>query len=293
MNAFPRQFGRRTALCGIAGTLLGGVVAHAQQQRGRENLKEPVFRVAAKNDNKQLPEHPLDRALRMAKDGLRTIQKDIDDYTCVLVKRERVNGKLGSYEYAFTKIRNHKETASGKVTQPLSVYMYFLKPSKIKGREVMYVEGKNRGRLTAHENSRILPTVNLDPNSTLAMRGQLYPITEIGIENLVKKLIERGNAEKKSNNCEVTFKYNAKCNGRACTVLEVKHPQKRAGLEFFVAQVFIDKELNVPIRYIAFDFPKNAGSDPPILEEYNYTQLKLNVGLTDRDFDTKNKDYNF
>jgi hypothetical protein len=75
--------------------------------------------------------------------------------------------------------------------------------------------------------------------------------------------------------------------------LEVKHPKKQAGLEFFVAQVFIDKELNVPIRYIAFDFPKNAGSDPPILEEYNYTKLKLNVGLTDHDFDTKNKDYNF
>ncbi|MBC8350380.1 MAG: DUF1571 domain-containing protein, partial [Planctomycetes bacterium] len=192
-----------------------------------------------------------------------------------------------------TKIRSHKETASGKVTQPLSVYMYFLKPTKVKGREVMYVEGTNRGRLTAHENTRFLPTVNLDPNSALAMRGQLYPITEIGIENLVKKLIARGKAEKKSNNSEVTFKYNAKCNGRACTVLEVKHPKKQAGLEFFVAQVFIDKELNVPIRYIAFDFPKNAGSDPPILEEYNYTKLKLNVGLTDHDFDTKNKDYNF
>ena len=292
MNSISHQFGRRAALCGIAGTLLGGAFAQAQQ-RGRENLREPVYRVAAKNENKAAPQHPLDKALGMAEDSLQNIQKNITDYTCVLVKRERVNGKLGSYEYVYSKIRNHKESSSGKVTQPLSVYMYFLKPNKVKGREVMYVEGKNRGRLTAHENSRILPTVNLDPNSALAMRGQLYPITDVGIENLVKKLIERGNAEKKSNNCEVSFNYNAKFNERTCTVLEVKHPKKRAGLEFFVAQVFIDKELNLPIRYIAYDFPKKEGSAPPVLEEYNYTKLKLNVGLKDIDFDTDNPDYNF
>jgi len=292
MTSFPHQFGRRAALCGIAGTLLGGAVADAQQ-RSREKLKEPVFRVAAKNENKAVPKHPLDQALEMAKNSLLGIQKNVDDYTCVLIKRERVGGKLGAHEYVFTKIRNHKESSSGKITQPLSVYMYFLKPTKVKGREVIYVEGKNRGRLTAHETSRFLPTVSLDPNSLLAMRGQLYPITDIGIENLVKKLIDRGNKERKSGNCDVTFNHDAKFNGRPCTVLEVKHPEKRQGLEFYVAQVFIDKELNVPIRYVAYDFPKNAKSAPPILEEYNYTQLKLNVGLKDIDFDTKNKDYNF
>lgn len=292
MKTNQHKIGRRTALCGIAGTLLGGSVLSAQQ-RGRENLKEPVYRVSAKNDTKGAPLHPLDQALQMAQDGLRNIQKNIDDYTCVLIKRERVNGKLGEHEYIYTKVRNHKENAAGKVTQPFSVYMYFLKPSKVKGREVIYVEGKNRGRLTAHENSRILPTVNLDPESALAMRGQLYPITEVGIENLVKKLIERGRAEKKSDNCVVSFNHNAKFNGRACTVLQVKHPEKDPKLEFYVAEVFIDKELNVPIRYVAYDFPKSQGSTPPVLEEYNYTRLKLNVGLTDEDFDVDNKNYNF
>jgi hypothetical protein len=289
MNTNTTHVGRRTVLCGIAGTLLCGVAG--AQQRSRENLSEPIYRVSAKSDTKPLPTHPLDKALEIAQSGLKNIQTNIDDYTCVIIKRERVKGKLGQYEYMFAKIRNHKES-NGKVTQPFGVYMYFLKPSSIKGREVIYVEGQNRGRLVAHENSYVLPTVNLDPESALAMRGQLYPITEIGIENLVAKLIERGEREKTSGNCEVKFNHNAKLNGRPCTILEVIHPTKKPDLEFHKAQVFIDKELNIPIRYIAYDFPSKKES-APVLEEYNYTQVKLNPGLKDIDFDRENEDYNF
>ncbi len=292
MNKRPSLIGRRTVLCGIAGTLLCNI--GIAQQQPRKNLKEPVYRVStAKSDTKKnVPLHPLDEALQMANASLENIQRNVNDYTCVLIKRERIKGKLGQFEYIFTKVRHHKESR-GKVTQPFSVYMYFLKPAKIKGREVMYVEGTNRGRLTAHENSIVIPTVNLDPNSALAMRGQRYPITDVGIENLVKKLIERGEKEKKSGNCEVSFNYNAKFNQRPCTVLQVKHPVKEAGLEFYIAQIFIDKELNLPVRYIAYDFPTKKDSATPILEEYNYTRLKINVGLTDADFDTNNEEYNF
>ena len=44
----------------------------------------------------------------------------------------------------------------------------------------------------------------------------------------------------------------------------------------------------------AKDWPKGdklASSD--ILEEYTYTDIKFNVGLTDKDFDSRNKSYNF
>jgi hypothetical protein len=290
MNERPKLIGRRIALCGIAGGLVCGV-ANAQQKT-RDKLKEPVYRVSAKSDANRPAPHPLDEALRMAEASLQNIQRNILDYKCVLIKREQINGKLGHFEYMYTKVRNHKELR-GTVTQPFSVYMYFLKPKKVEGREVLYVEGRNRDRLTAHEKSIFIPTVNLDPNSALAMRGQRYPITDIGIENLVKKLIERGEQEKNSGNCEVNFNYKAKFNGRPCTVLDIKHPVKKPGLEFFVAQIFIDKELNIPVRYVAYDFPAKAGSPTPILEEYNYTKVKLNVGLKDIDFDTDNPDYNF
>jgi len=262
----------------------------------REELTEPVLRVAkATAPNPSV--HPLDPALDLARDGLTTIRESIDDYTCTLVKRERINGELGEYEYMFTKIRNRK-VVDDKVVTPFSVYMYFLKPGTVKGREVMYVEGLNDGKMIAHEGGtagKYLPTVWLRPNGLIAMRGQLYPITDVGLENLVLKLIERGEREKKASgdDCEVTFHQNAKINGRTCTLLQIKHDKPGPNVEFHMAHIFIDDELQVPVRYAAYGFPGNEGEKPPVLEEYTYLDLKLNVGLSDKDFDHTNTDYKF
>src|SRR5687767_7546106 len=35
--------------------------------------------------------HPLDPALKIARDGLEHIKKNVHDYTCTIIKRERVN----------------------------------------------------------------------------------------------------------------------------------------------------------------------------------------------------------
>ncbi len=127
------------------------------------------------------------------------------------------------------------------------------------------------------------------------MRGQLYPITDSGIEKLVLKLIERGEKEMANGNrdCEVTFHEDAKINGRTCTLLQIKHPQPGPGVEFHLAHIFIDNELTVPVRYASYGFPEGNSNDLPILEEYTYTDIKLNVGLTDADFDHKNAEYKF
>jgi hypothetical protein len=272
--------------------------ATAEEDRGvsRENLEEPLLRVA-KATSPNTHTHPLDPALELAKNGLKHIRGTIDDYTATLVKRERIGGELGEYEYIYLKVRNRK-VRDGRVVAPFSVYMYFLKPDGVKGREVMYVEGRNNGKMVAHEGGtagKYLPTVWIRPEGVIAMRGQRYPITEIGIENLILKLIERGEQDRASGreDCEVALKDNAKVNGRVCKLLQVKNHHPSPDLAFHMAQVFIDKEHNVPIRYAAYDFPPKSGSNPPVIEEYTYLNLQLNVGLTDRDFDHTNSDYNF
>lgn len=265
-----------------------------EPQRDRDNLSEPVLRVASKAPT---PKHPLDPALDIARSGLQNIRTTVNDYTCTLVKRERIDGKLLDYEYMFVKVRNRKVVDS-KVTVPFSVYMYFLKPTEMKGREVMFVEGRNEDKLVAHEGGttgKYLPTVWIQPTGLIAMRNQRYPITDLGIENLVLKLIERGELDKAAGhrNCEVTFHENAKINGRKCTLLQVKNAEATENLDFHMAQIFIDDELNVPIRHVAYDFPAKPGDPLPVIEEYTYLNLKINVGLTDKDFDHTNKEYNF
>ncbi len=262
------------------------------------SLVEPVHRVAnaATQQNIITPEqHPLDRALAIARRGLNNCRQSVNDYTALLVKRERVGGTLGTHEFMQIKVLNRK-TQNGQIVQPFSVYINFLKPASTKGREVIYVENKNSGNIVAHEGGfkgRFLPTVKIPPTGMLAMRGQRYPMTEVGIENLMVKLIERGTTARQQSDVQCVFRQNAKVKDRVCTILQVTSPTKVPGLDFHQAQVFIDDELDLPIRYIAYDWPKRAGASLEVIEEYNYLDLKTNVGLTMADFDPTNPAYNF
>lgn len=293
-----KQANRRKFLTTSA--LVGGTVMLSTSAIGQEptdGTTEPVYRIS-KNDSARADataQHALDPALQIAYASLRHIRSTIRDYTAIMIKREQVGGVLGDYEYMGVKVRN-RQVENGKIRTPFSVYMAFLKPTSVKGREVIYVENKNSGNLVAHEGGmrgRFLPTVSLDPNGMMAMRGQRYPITEMGIENLVVKLIEKGERDRLQGPCTVEFLQGAKVGGRPCTVLTVKHDEKRPCFDFHVAQIFIDNELNIPIRYCAYEWPKSAGGQPVLLEEYTYQNIKLNVGLTDKDFDQENPKYKF
>ena len=46
-------------------------------------------------------------------------------------------------------------------------------------------------------------------------------------------------------------------------------------------------------RAAAFNWPEGEQSEPEVIEEYTYQNVKINVGLTDKDFDFTNPDYNF
>lgn len=278
------------------------VVCEAEAPKRAKRFREPVFRVQQNPPQVRqvrVGEHPLVPALRIAEAGLENINKNVRDYSCTLVKRELVNGKLGAHEYMFVKVR-HEQKKNNQIVSPFSVYMYFLGPVKVKGREVLYVQGRNNGKLVAHEGGNFFGgalirkiSVNLLPTSKLAMRGNRYPITEIGIKNLVTKLIEVAKADMKYGECEVNFYNGAKVDGRKCTCIEVNHPLRRDEFRYHKARIYLDDELNVPIRFAAWDWPKKKGGRPVLMEEYTYTNLNLNVGLTDADFDRKNVKYAF
>jgi hypothetical protein len=266
--------------------------AYSQEE---SRFNEPVYRISKNDAAGAAAGHPLDPALDMARQALSRIQSEVNDYTATIVKRERIGDELGDYEYISCKIRNRK-VVDGQVVTPFSVYLTFLKPSSLKGREVLYFENQRDGNLLAHEGGlkgRLIPAIPLSPTSGLAMSGQRYPLTDIGVENLVTKLIERGERDKKIGPCEVTFRRGAKIGDRSCTVLQVTHAEKKPVYDFHIAQIFIDDEMQVPIRYAAYDWPEEQGAPPQVIEEYTYLNLKPNVGLEDKDFDPANEAYNF
>lgn len=271
------------------------VVFGDEPRQSRDGLKEPVLRVSKRLEPAPPAEHPLDQAITIARDGLEQIQKSISDYSCLLVKQERIKGKLMPTEHMHAEIRNEK-VENGAVRQPFSVYLRFLKPEDMSGRQVIFVKGANNGKLVGKEAKgarKFFGAVWLPPEGLLAMAGQRYPITDIGIENLVAKLIERGIRDKKNDptGALTTSRIipGAKINGRKCTVIEATHPEKKPWFDFYIARVFIDDELQVPIRYAAYSWPTQPGGKPLLEEAYTHLNIKLNIGLKDEDFDHKTK----
>jgi hypothetical protein len=233
----------------------------------------------------QVPEHPVMPILRWAEIAQKKLEAT-PDYSCTMVKRERIDGVLSEHQHLFLKVR-HK---------PFSVYIYFLGPEDVKGREAIYVEGRNDGNLLAHTTGfkdTLVGTLTLRPDSAMAMQGNRHPITEIGLLNLTRKTINSGHRGLQYPDVEVRFIPGAKLNGRQCTCMQSTHKTPRRETAVHMTRLFVDDELGLPIRYEGYEWPAKAGDQPPLAEEYTYLNLKFNNNFSDADYDPKNPAYRF
>ena len=241
--------------------------------------------------------HPVVPALRWAYEGLDRIRRDVRDYTCRLVARERINGKLKDYESMQVKIRHRREQEGSTV--PFSVYLRYSGPSRLEGREVLYVAVSGQSKMLVRNGGRRNlqdVTLSLSPMSPRAMDNNRYPLTEIGMVTLLDRLIQVGHETlhtDKDSECRVRFIEGAKINGRSCTCVQVELPVRRDNLRFHLARIFVDDQTQLPVRYASYGWPTRVGDAPRLWEEYTYLDVKANVGLTDRDFDRANPAYQF
>jgi len=265
-----------------------------------KDLVSPKAEVESKNSNP----HAIDPLLEFARRALAHHRSEHRDFTANLIKRERVGGKLLPASKMEMKLRYGSEDPSAERTvaeRTVSVYLKGIEPKSQAGREIIWVQNKNNNKLTAHEAGLLgLVTVELSPQSSLAMLGNRYPITEIGIEKLLRKLIEKGERDRLLGPVTVRRTENATLGELQCTLLEVIHEEptveiegKQVEFEFHLAQIYIDEERLVPLKYASYTWPKTEGGAPELEEEYTYEDLVMNVGLTDTDFDTKNPNYRF
>jgi hypothetical protein len=239
-------------------------------------------------------EHPLLPVLRMAYEGYVRMDSEVNDYTCTLTKRERVDGRLLRHTCMQLKVR-HQRVADGHVVKPFSVYIRFLSPEKVQGCEVLYVHGRNDGKMIVRRGGMRFGyiTTSIPLDSPVAFQFNRYPITEIGVKNLTRRLMENGQDELQYDDVNVKIVPGAKVNHRPCTLIQVSHPMRREGMAYRFARILVDDELHLPVHYSAYDWPKEEGGDSRLIEEYTYTDIKMNVGLTDWDFDHRNERYLF
>ncbi|MEO1995283.1 MAG: DUF1571 domain-containing protein, partial [Planctomycetaceae bacterium] len=104
------------------------------------------------------------------------------NYTATVFTRERVKGVLLDPQVMMLKMRH----------EPLSLYLKWLVGDK--GRELLYVDGQNDGNMIVKVGGikgKLLPALKLAPTGDLALKEARHPVTEIGLLELARQLIQK------------------------------------------------------------------------------------------------------
>jgi hypothetical protein len=207
----------------------------------------------------------------------RLVLQDLMDYTAIFSKTEVVKGRKIVQEMDM-KFR----------TKPFSVYFRF-RTGPEAGRQAIYVEGKYGNNLVVKEVGikALAGSLTFKPDHPTVMAENRYPITNVGIGNILEKSFKVWERESRLENAgiQVTFYPNAKLGETPCEAVQLTYPQARRDFEFSLTRVYFDKELKLPIRAERFGWPQRPGEKAPLVEDYRYTKLKINQKLTDADFD--------
>jgi hypothetical protein len=231
--------------------------------------------------------HPLDAVLRFAREEHSYLERAVQDYTCRIVKRERVSGKLQSYQSILARVRPASSEGDFE-KRPLAVFLQFEGPREVAGRRVLFVENAFDNMMLVRQRRGGI-TLRVRVDGGLAARETAVPITTIGFHNMIRQTIEQLEDDKRADpageNTEVEIFRDAKIDDRPCTAVRIAHPRRQADLDFHLAHVFIDEQSHLPVRLDFYDWPDTGAQQPVLLGEFTYSDVEINVGLGDADFD--------
>lgn len=261
MERFRRWF------LGLAGVLLLGLAVMARQ---------PVPTIVPPTPRPPNPDGStvMDEPLRLLAQA-RQVFQGVQDYSCVLIKRERIRGQLEPDEVIAMRVRN----------QPFSVFLHWQAPRSLAGQEACYVVGRNNNMLRVHSTglAGVIGWVSLDPRDPRVLEHSRHSVTEAGIGNLLDRYAQRWEEERRLNVTQVTVA-NYVYNQRPCRRVELIHP---AGghFNFYRSLIYFDAENHLPIRVENYDWPRSRGGpDGELAEVYSYIDLRLNVRLGEETF---------
>jgi hypothetical protein len=290
-----RRFRMGAAIWATLGCAFVSVqVLHAQQVVSSAStpmspLRADVYRPVLPAPS-SATQHPLAWVLKYIRDEQAYLQQNVRDFTCRLTKRERIEGRLQDYYYINMHVREEASVGT-RAVRPLSVLLEFLSPSEIAGRKILFVAGQNDNKMLVRKGGKRFSflVIDLDPFGPSAQQESLIPITELGFQQQLGRTIrvlERDMAvDQSGENTKVEHIKGASINDRSCEVIRITHPKQHNGLQFFQANMYVDSQLHLPVRIDAYGWPEQTGQEPPLLAEYTYTNLKLNVDLSDSLFE--------
>jgi hypothetical protein len=209
-------------------------------------------------------------------------------YTATFHKREWARGLTSG-------LRLTDEVCEMKLRHdPLSVYLYFTQPERKRGTEAIYVEGKNGGNVIAHGVGLIkffAGVVRVPPTDPKVMADNRYPITNIGMKGLLRKIQNNvKNFPDEAKAFTYTIVQDRKVDGRPCKCIEFFNPKPSERFPMASARLYIDREWNIPTGFESYE---RIDGRTQLVEQYRYTKLSFDPDFKDIDFDPNNPDYGY
>ena len=208
---------------------------------------------------------------------------------------------LTDYEADFTKVELvGRKTLTTRMRikvrhEPFSVYVKYLEPHA--GREAIYVTGSQGNKVVVHDTglAALVGTLTLDPTSSTAMDENRYPITKVGIKNMIETVMDVWLAQAKQNASGITVNNypNSKIGEQACQAIETILAQPIGTDSFQMTRLYIDAATKLPVRVQQYAFPSRKGQKPTLVEDYLYQNVRTNLALANIDFDPKNPKYGY
>jgi hypothetical protein len=245
------------------------------QPRGEQPLRSPAAQV-------------LQRKVDLLKKG-RSFLETLPGYTARFSKQEAVGGVLLDEQILRLKCR----------CEPFSVYLFW--ETGDSGREVLYVEGENNGRMLAHDGGwkARLPAIYLSPHASLAMRDARYPVTHAGFQGLIAMMLRIHEADldgARLASCKLDD--HAEFNGRRCWEFTILYKNAEVSPEYRKSVTLIDQAWSIPVKSRHFDWPHQDDStgDPDeetLVESYEFTHIDFDHPPQGVDFQPDNPQYQF
>jgi outer membrane lipoprotein-sorting protein len=183
----------------------------------------------------------------------------VSDYTCLFHRTELIEDRLVAEKNSVFRFK-----------KPKSIYLRITE-GKNKGVVTVYIEGQNKDKMVVRPKGILgVLKLKLDPEGERAMEDSRHSIRDAGIGHILQ-LVEDNYKKWKST-------------GRGTITYLGEHdlPEGRShavnGYYGHVIDIRFDSESYLPVKIKVLDW------EDRLIEEYEYTNIKLNINLTEKDF---------
>lgn len=226
--------------------------------------------------------HDLSIHLQDVQELLTKAQQSYDgikDYTAEIHKEVFKGGGLEKEENSIIKFQ-----------KPFRLYLKWTS-GKNKGAELLYVEGAYDNKIIVRKGGMlgILGTMEMAPDGFWLRNFTKHSIKEAGIGGIIDKSWQQFKVAKENKDIVSATCTLEQLDGRpAHKIVMVVSPEgKKNGYYCRTAIQYFDVENTLPIKSTFWLW------EDELAEVFTYSKVKLNVGLTEKDFDKGNKEYRF